>query len=168
MNFSQFKFCYMTFLLILKICVWITLIFWVKNSISYFETTDFFSYIREINKIESNLHSIWAILKEWLIDTGWVMARIVVFQIIGYCTKRFPVWGKWLAYWDNLGDISPVFGRLITDHLRRNNTINLKDIIYYHGYSKAELALLKQHSKNEYLNNFFKKHDPHFEKDLNQ
>jgi hypothetical protein len=168
MNFQQFRLAYHSFLWTLKICIILAFILWTKNSFAYFQQAKFFDLLSDINQIEKNLGLIWGITKVWLITTGWFIFKIMIIKIIGWATKNFPVLPKWLIYWDNQGEISPVFGRELTRHFRHSRKINFITLIYLHSYSEGQLGLLKMHNNNPYTQQIFKKYDPHFERDISE
>ncbi|NCP98397.1 hypothetical protein GW796_00790 [archaeon] len=166
MTFSQFTMTYKLILIMLKLFVLLILGIWIKNSFNYFEGANIFSYINDISKIEKNLGQIWLIVNHWLIDTAWLMLNVIIVQVLSWGFKRIPVASKFLEYWDNLGGISYILGRYITNHLRRNNLINFMDIVYLSEISNAELSLITKHSKNEVLFKLFSKYDKNFKQDL--
>lgn len=166
MNFSQFKFSYYTVLFLLKIFVFLILGIWIYNSFNYFEQVQFFSYINDLSKVEKNLSTIWDLMKTWLISSGWVMLKVVLVQCAAYTFKRFLVMSKWLTYWDNLGDINPIFGRNISEHFRWNNTLNFMQIIHIHKLSSVQYSFLKMHKENNHIVNIAKKYDPFYARDM--
>ncbi len=168
MNFQQFRIAYHSFLWALKICIVLAVILWAKNTFHYFQDSKIIDLVSNINQIEKNLTQIWDIFKEWLIDTAWFALKIAIMKFIAHLTRNFPVFSKWLAYWDNLGEFSPVFGREITKHLRHNRTINFMTLISLHSYSQEQLGLLKMHDRNPHTQQIFKKYDPHYERDLSE
>lgn len=165
MNLFQFQLCYHSFLIFMRVIILITIGFWAKNSFDYFQINNITEYFQDLSILEKSLDQIWAICKPWLIDTGWFMAKIMVLEMIVWGTKRIPIFPKWYAHWDSIGDIKPILGRLITEYLRNNYSLNMMDFIYYIKQSKRESAILNHHLKNEHLYHFFKKHDPYFAKD---
>lgn len=166
MNFQQFRLAYFSFLFILKLCIFLAIFLWIKNTFQYFEDAKFFDLVSNVSKIEKNLDQIWNIAQVWLITTGWFIFKIIVLNIIGWTAKSLPVKSQWLIYWDNLGEISPVLGREITKHLRQHNTINFMNLLLLYGYSQGQIAFLKMHSKNPNTQQLFKKYDPYYEKDI--
>jgi len=166
MNFLQFKLSYTSFIFILKLFMFIIFIVWARNSFYYFESNNFLALFNDLSKIEKNLSQIWIILKPWILDTGWIILKLMILKYTISIFRKFPVFPKWIAYWDSIGDFNPIAGRFITDHLRNNNRINFMTIINLHNFSIYENTRLKNHSENEHLNSFFKKYDPNFEKDL--
>lgn len=166
LSFFQFQFVYNAFLVLLKIFVWLILILWIKNSFDYFEVNSFISLFYDINKIEKNLPHAWEIIKEWFINTGWVLLKIISLQFIIYIFKRLPIFTKWLNFWDNNNEFSPIFGRLITEHLRCHSQINFSNFISLYKKSKLELKFIQKHNNNEQLSNFFKKYDANYSNNL--
>jgi hypothetical protein len=166
MNFSQFKFSYYSVLFLLKTFVFLILGIWIYNSFNYFEQVHFFSYISDLSKVEKNLNTIWELMKTWLISSGWVILKVVLIQCTSYTFKRFWVMSKWLTYWDNLGEINPIFGRNISEHFRWNNTLNFMQIIQIHNLSSVQYSFLKMHKKNQHIVNIAQKYDPFYARDI--
>lgn len=167
MNISQFKLSYYTFLVLLKLFVFLSLGIWAYNSFNYFEQTHFFSYISDLTKVEKNLTPIWEIIKTWLISSVWVMLKVIFIQCTAYAFRRCWIMTKWLTYWDSIGDINPIFGRNISEHFRWNNTMNFMQIIYIYNLSSVQYKFLNMHSKNNHIVNISQKYDPFYLRDMN-
>lgn len=168
MIFKQFRFAYLSFLFVLKLCIFLALIIWAKNTFYYFLDNNFIELISNFNQIEKKLPQIWNITKEWLIVTGWLIFKIFVIKCIASFARNFPIYPKWLAYWDNQGEISSILGREIARHLRYKNSITFQNMIDLYNHSNHQVALLKMHSKKTHLQDFLKKYDPNFDKDLGE
>lgn len=167
MNFQQFRLAYNSFLWALRFSIILALVLWVKNSFQYFEETKLIELIMNIDSLEKNFSKIWEIVKYWLIDTGWLLVRIVVIKFVISIVRHFPIQSKWLVYWDNLGEICPVLGRQIASHLRHNQSINIMTLLDLYHYSKRQMILLKFHNQDEHVQQIFKKYDAHYESDIN-
>jgi hypothetical protein len=167
MNFRQFRIAYNSFLWVLKISIMLALLLWVKNSWHYFQDNKLFDLLMNIDSLEKNFSHIWEIVKIWLIETVWFVAKILIIKIAIAMTKGFPVQSKWLVHWDNLGEICPILGRQLAVHLRHNKTINFMTLIDLYKYSEGQMSLLKYHTQDEYVQQIFKKYDHHYESDIN-
>lgn len=168
MNFQQFRLAYNSFLWTIRFFIILGLILWGKNSFQYFQETKLIDFIMNIDSLEKDLSKIWDIVKFWLIETGWLVLKIVVMKFIMSIVRKFPIQSKWLVHWDNLGEIHPVLGREIASHLRHNQSINFMTLVELYQYSKHQIILLKFHNQDEYVQQIFKKYDTHYESDINE
>jgi len=168
MNFKEFRIAYHSFLLVLRVAIFLAIFLWAKNSYHYFQENKLIDFIVNIDSLEKNFSKIWQIIKFWLIDTGWFIIKIVVIKVIISVCKGFSIQSKWLVYWDNLGEICPILGREIANHFRHNKSISFVTLMDLYKYSSCQMALLKIHEQDENVQQIFRKYDSNYEKDLDK
>ncbi len=167
MNFKQFKITHFLYINLLRLFLISLVILWVRDSYNYFNSSNIYNYIRDLHSISKN-YDIWQpIVIIWAKNAVWFILKFIIISLLIYFGKIFPIFPKWLNYWDNNGEISPIFGKKIASHFRFNKSLSFEEIIFLDKVAYSEENLLKFHANNSEKEKFMLKYDANFKIDLN-
>jgi len=98
MNFSQFKFTYNALIFILNFTIWLIVVFWIIDGYRYFKDSGLisifvnFSNFDYIDEVEISIKEIQNTVKNWLINTGWFILKIIIIiKVIIWLIKNYVI-----------------------------------------------------------------------------
>lgn len=124
-----------------------------------------FLQIADLHFVEKNYQLLFQLGITFLISFGWMVAKIIFTAIIYFIYHRLPIPSSLLHYWFQQHSISPILGKYLIWHYRKNTLLNIVEFKECCYWASVEQYHLDLHLKNPHLLPLFQAYDWSYQSD---
>lgn len=103
----------------------------------------------------------------FLIGLGKIGAYVITIIVVKFLIFKTPLTSHYLITLDKNKEISPILGRFISYHFRRNISINFSTLVLFTQEAEYEQYIIQSHAKKNKFEYFLNKYDSSYQSDLN-